>query len=219
MNLFDVSREIADRLTRADGAICTFSAGGSTHILRIDLRFRDAHVSGGIINRPGTVANLPSGEAYIVPYEGERAGIDSNTEGILPVQFGEEIVLFQIVGNRAAAILSEGAVSEAQAARLKEEPAYGNLAELGIGVLSEWGVSAVGSTLLDEKLGPHIAFGRSDHFGGSTGPAAFKDPAQVIHIDWVYVESLQPKVVLQQMKLVSPSGVEDILIDDGKLAG
>jgi hypothetical protein len=212
-------RNIAERLTRADEALCTFSAEGSTYTMSIDLRFRDAHLSGGIINKPGTVANLPSGEAYIVPYEGERQGIPSSTEGTLPVQFGEEVVLFQVSRNRASAVLSEGPESKAQAIRLQQEPAYGNIAELGIGVLGEWGVTPVGSSLLDEKLGPHIAFGRSDHFGGATGPSAFKDPARVIHIDWVYVDSLQPKVSLQEVKLRHPGGVEELLFNAGKLAG
>ena len=67
-----------------------------------------------------------------------------------------------------------GTRSDVQRAKLDAEPAYGNIAELGIGVLGEWGVEAVGSTLLDEKLGLHIAFGRSDHFGGATAPASFR---------------------------------------------
>jgi hypothetical protein len=211
-------RSVADRLTRADEALCTFSQGGTLHKLRIDLRFRTAHVSGGIIRDPGTVANLPSGEAYIVPYEGEREGVGSLTEGTLPVQLGDEVVLFQVAGNRCLTVLSEGAESAKQAARLEQEPAYGNLAELGIGVLGEWGVEAVGSTLLDEKLGPHIAFGRSDHFGGATGPSSFRDPANIVHIDWVFVESIQPKVSVEEILLRYPGGSEEPIVTKGKLA-
>ena len=36
-------------------------------------------------------ANLPSGETYIVPYEGER-GEASRTKGILPVQFDRDVL-------------------------------------------------------------------------------------------------------------------------------
>ncbi|MEO1370128.1 MAG: hypothetical protein AAFX50_23340, partial [Acidobacteriota bacterium] len=45
----------------------------------------------------------------------------------------------------------------------------------------------IGEILLDEKLGLHIAFGRSDHFGGTVGPGDFSSPDAVVHIDRVYL--------------------------------
>jgi phosphoribosylaminoimidazole-succinocarboxamide synthase len=33
-----------------------------------------------------------------------------------------------------------------------------------------------------EKLGLHIAFGRSDHFGGQVGAAKFSKPEEVVHV-------------------------------------
>jgi hypothetical protein len=210
-------RAVADRLTRAEAAKVTFGMGDSTQNLIIDLRHRAAHVSGGIISEPGTVANLPSGEAYIVPYEGENEGEPSRTEGSLPVQFGDEIVSFKVERNRCVKVLTEGPESARQASMLAQEPAYGNLAELGIGVLGEWGVQAVGSTLLDEKLGPHLAFGRSDHFGGATGPSSFLDPSRVTHVDWVYVESIQPRISVRELLLRYADGAEETLVRDGKL--
>lgn len=170
---------------------------------RFDLRFRPAHASSGFQTKPGEVGNLPSGEAYLAPYEGEKDGQPSRTHGLLPVQMGSEIVLFEIEGNRAVRVLSQGLKAQEQAKRLAEEPAYGNIAEVGLGVLGEFGIQAVGATLLDEKLGLHIAFGRSDHFGGITSPALFRDPKKVVHIDWVYVPSLQPQVQVAEATLVS----------------
>ena len=55
--------------------------------------------------------------------------------------------------------------------------------ELGLGVLAAFGVKPIGKVLLDEKLGLHIAFGRSEHFGGRVGPGNFSSPDAVIHID------------------------------------
>lgn len=168
------------------------------------------------MREPGMVGNLPSGEAYIVPYEGELAAEPSRTTGELPVQFGDEIVVYRLERNRAVEVLSSGPASEQERQRLAEEPAYGNIAEVGIGVLGEWGVQAVGSTLLDEKLGLHIAFGRSDHFGGVTSPASFRDPARVVHIDRVYVPSTQPLVSVREAAFSYPDGARETIIERGK---
>ncbi len=99
------------------------------------------------------------------------------------------------------AATGDGPQALIEAKHLAEDPAYGNLAELGLGVLDEFGVEPIGQTLLDEKLGLHIAFGRSDHFGGSVGPADFKSPDTVVHIDRVYVPAIQPRVRVPKVDL------------------
>jgi hypothetical protein len=209
--------EVKGRLDRAAAADIMFHTGGKEYPLHCDLRFREATASGGIIREKGIVGNLPSGEAYIVPYEGERKGIRSETEGVLPVQFGDEVVFFSVKENRVVDVRKGGMMAREQREKLMAEPAYGNIAELGIGVLGEWGVEAVGSTLLDEKLGLHIAFGRSDHFGGATSPAAFRDPSRVIHIDWVYVPSVQPLVSAGDVTLTYDDGRRELLMRDGSV--
>jgi hypothetical protein len=208
--------ELKERLDRATEAHLSFAAAGNAYELTLDLRFRTAHSSGGIISEDGTVANLPSGEAYIVPFEGDARG-GSATAGDLPVQFGDEVVVFRVTGNRAVEARGNGTNARIQAELLKREPAYGNLAELGIGVLSEWGIHPVGSTLLDEKLGLHIAFGRSDHFGGKIGPAAFTDQANVVHIDWVYSPYIQPLVEPHSVRLFYPGSQSEEIIRNGGL--
>ncbi|RPH35567.1 hypothetical protein EHM92_05980 [bacterium] len=209
--------KIKERMDHARGATVVLSSGGKEYRLEIDLRFSEGHASGGIIRTPGTVANLPSGEAYIVPFEGDGEDNPSMTAGLLPVQFGQEVVVFRIERNKAVALEGKGIEASRQAERLREEPAYGNIAELGVGVLSEWGVQPVGNTLLDEKLGLHIAFGRSDHFGGKTGPKAFRDPRNVIHIDWVYVPSCQPLIKVKSVLFRYDTGQEEALFKDGSL--
>lgn len=207
-------KELATLLDAATAARIEFGVNGGVERLFLDLRFRPAHVSGGILRTPGTVGNLPSGEAYIVPYEGERANEPSRSAGTLPVMLDGELVRYRIADNRAVEVISQGTRSDREGAALSAEPAYGNLAELGLGVLGAWGIRAIGSTLLDEKLGLHIAFGRSDHFGGAVGPKDFRDPARVVHIDRVYVPECQPGISVREVVLESGSG-ERVLMRDG----
>ena len=207
-------RQLQTRMDRAEGAEINLNANGAMYPIFLDLRYRTGIASGGLIRSLGTVGNLPSGEAYIVPYEGEREGEPSATAGVLPVEFGEELVLFMVDRNRCVNVMTSGPRSREQKRKLTDEPAYGNLAELGIGVLGEWGISAVGSTLLDEKLGLHVAFGRSDHFGGATGPEAFNDPANVTHIDWVYVPSVQPNIKVESLTFRYPDGSKEPIMRD-----
>lgn len=197
-------RRLKDFLDRADAAELCFRHPGGESFLKLDLRFRTGHASGGLLPEPGTAGNLPSGEAYIVPYEGE--GEPSLSAGELPVQFGSEVVRYAIQGNKAVAVLSQGPESAREAALLAREPAYANIAELGLGVLAAFGVKPSGEVLLDEKLGLHIAFGRSDHFGGQVGPKQFSSPSAVVHIDRVFVPECQPDVHVSSVDLVLSSG-------------
>jgi len=208
-------------LDRAVEARCTFVVDGANeHALRLDLRYRQAHASGGVLPNPGTAGNLPSGETYIVPYEGERDGEPSRSEGTLPVELDGDVVLYRVENNVAVAVDNEqeSATAGSEAARLRKEPAYGNLAELGLGVLAAFGVEPTGEVLLDEKLGLHIAFGRSDHFGGQVGPSRFSSPEAVVHIDRVYVPRIQPRVAARAVDLVLDDGTELTLMRDGEYA-
>lgn len=189
--------------------------GSEEHRLHLDLRHRTAHASGGLLPTPGTAGNLPSGEAYIVPYEGEISGDPTASSGSLPVQFGDEVVVFAVDNNIAVGVTSEGPESEAERKRLSNEPARGNLAELGLGVLADFGITPIGVVLLDEKLGLHLAFGRSEHFGGQVGPAQFSRPEAVMHQDHVYLTEIQPRVSVAEVILHRGDGTELELMRDG----
>ena len=206
---------LKDLLDRAEGADFHFGTPDGPCELHLDLRHRSGHASGGLLPKPGVAGNLPSGEAYIGPYEGERPGDPSRSAGIMPVQFGTELVRYRIEQNVAVAMLSEGPRSREEAAHLAAEPAYGNLAELGLGVLAAFGLKPIGEILLDEKLGLHLAFGRSDHFGGQVGPAQFSGPEAVIHIDRVYVPETQPDVQVHSVDLGMADGTSVALMRDG----
>ena len=216
----EVNRRVdlcAGLLTEAEGASFTFLVDGEReHELYLDLRHRSAHASGGLFPVNGVAGNLPSGEAYIVPYEGEVPGDPSRTAGEMPVQLGDEVVLHTIVENRSTGVTGEGRAAEQEAAALTAEPAYGNLAELGLGVLGDFGLAPTGEILLDEKLGPHIAFGRSDHFGGQVGVKDFSGPDAVVHIDRVYTDSMQPRVRIIRADLHLPGRKVRPLMEDNQ---
>ncbi len=207
---------LKELLDRAVGCDFRFAVGGATYELKLDLRHRTGHASGGLFPEGGVAGNLPSGESYIVPYEGEIDGDPSRTNGELPVQFGEDVVVYEVRENRAVRVLTDNAASREEAGRLADEPAYGNIAELGLGVLADFGVEPTGEILLDEKLGVHIAFGRSEHFGGQVGPDSFTSPDKVVHIDRVYIPQLQPDVRIEKAVLDCEAGESLLLMEDGQ---
>ncbi len=204
LNYEEINRrvsEIKQRLDPADSVDIEFSTeDGEKYEIHFDLRFREAHASGGRFPDPGTAGNLPSGECYIVPYEGEKTE-KSESAGMLPVQFDEEIVVYKIDQNVAKEIMSKGNQSKLELEKITEEPAYANIAEIGFGVLKDFGVNPTGEILLDEKLGLHIAFGRSDHFGGNVGVKDFTKPENVVHIDRIYIPETQPKISVKKVVL------------------
>ncbi len=208
-------QRLKEMLDAADTALLRTVSPRGEHELRLDLRFRTAHASGGLFPDNGTAGNLPSGEAYIVPYEGERPGEPSRTAGELPVQFPDGLLVYTIAENRVLTAAGDEAPLMRESRQLAREPGYRNVAELGLGVLGELGVRACGSVLLDEKLGVHVAFGRSDHFGGTVGPDAFSSPAAVVHVDRVYIPDAQPDVTVAELTLSGPDG-ERRLMTDGR---
>jgi len=208
----DHFKEMLDDANRCD---IIFDADGNEHKLTLDLRHRLGHASGGVFPTNGVAGNLPSGESYIVPYEGEINGDPSDSAGELPVQLGTDIVVYKIKNNVATKVLSDNPISHDEAVKLKEEPAYGNMAELGLGVLGDFGLEPTGEILLDEKLGLHIAFGRSEHFGGQVSPDNFSSPDKVVHIDRVYIPQLQPNIKIVRATLTMSDGSTVPLMKNG----
>lgn len=207
-------RLMKERLDRAQEAVLETTSPRGRHRLVLDLRHRTAHASGGVFTEPGTAGNLPSGEAYIVPYEGERDGDPSRTAGELPVELEGETLVYRIEGNRVREVQGDGPAAAAEREAMGREPAYANVAELGLGVLAEFGIEPTGIVLLDEKLAPHVAFGRSDHFGGAVGPGDFSAPERAVHIDRVYLRALQPAISVERLVLRNPEGELALMEND-----
>lgn len=193
--------------------------GKKEYHIHFDLRFRQGHLSPGRFPQAGTAGNLPSGETYIVPYEGELAE-KSQTEGTLPVQVNGDIALFTVRENRALSVSGIDGdrvtpVIQAEIDHLGQEPAYGNMAELGFGVLGDFGLQPINEILLDEKLGFHIAFGRSDHFDGAVGPGDFSSPQAVIHLDRIYIPATQPRITVRSVVLGYENDKSEEIIQKG----
>lgn len=184
-------REVARRcqllfqaLRGASGLEVVFSTG---HACFFDLRFRQPEVDDGYLPRHkegDRVINLPSGETFIVPYEGEKPGVPSQTEGEIPWEEAGERVVFAVKGNRVVQVHGQGPVAAHFRQVFAADPARANVAEVAFGCNPMAAVT--GNVLEDEKAGFHWAYGRSDHLGGSVGVAAFVSPKTVVHQDLVY---------------------------------
>jgi leucyl aminopeptidase (aminopeptidase T) len=211
----EVARKCAilgEKLDRAIKARLEFS---TSHQLMIDLRDRKAEVDDGQLPADKTgvrVINLPSGEAFSAPYEGELDGQPSLTQGEMPMLYGDDLLVLQIQENRVIELLNEGPAAQKLAAWLEVDSARKNLAELGLGCNDKAVVT--GNVLEDEKvLGVHLALGRSDHIGGTVGVENFSDPAYVVHWDIVYPRGGEIEVV--RLVFDYEDGGQEEIIRDG----
>ncbi len=210
-------REVARRthmfaqdLTDAEAAEVIFSTGER---LFMDLRYRTGHADDGQCHRDKAfpLINLPSGEAFIVPYEGEREGEPSRTEGVIPLLEDDELYHLIVKQNRIVEVRGDGPGAKAFAKYLEDDPARANIAELGLGCNDRAVVQ--GAVIEDEKAGFHWAYGRSEHLGGTVGPDAFKKPENVVHQDIVYAPA--SPIGIQRLTLHLPGDEEvNVILDN-----
>jgi leucyl aminopeptidase (aminopeptidase T) len=204
-------KAIADALEGAQLVDVVFSTG---HRCWFDLRQRTAEMDDGFLPRGkkgDPIINLPSGETFIVPYEGEIFGLPSWTAGTIPVVEGEEMILFHVVANCIQVVEGDGQVAERYAAFFNEDPARSNIAEVAFGVNDM--AEVTGCVLEDEKAGFHWAFGRSDHLGGVVGVDDFSDPGNVVHQDIVYASG--NPIQIERADIVHPDGRRITVIENG----
>lgn len=202
---------LAERLDRAEGAEVCFDTGHRCHF---DLRYRGGHADDGVCTRDKKgfrLINLPSGEAFIVPYEGERLNEPSRTSGEIPIKWQGDLAVLTIRENRIAEIAG-GAYADKLRQHFDVDPARRNVAELGLGCNDA--AAVMGSVLEDEKAGFHWAYGRSEHLGGITGPEAFRDPAHVVHHDIVYARGCP--IGIRQLDLRYPDGACETIMKDNR---
>jgi Thermophilic metalloprotease (M29) len=201
---------LRQRLAAAQTAEIEFSTGDR---FVFDFRFRVAEADDGYLHRDPPeprLINLPSGETFTAAYEGERR-VPSLTGGVLPVPYENETVRLRVERNRVEEVMIEGAASENLRAFLFADSGRRNIAELGLGcnpMARVWG-----NVLEDEKAGPHIALGRSEHLGGVTGPDAFDDARHVWHEDFVYAR--QSPIQIRRLTLMNDAGQRELLFENG----
>ncbi len=211
----DVARmcqQLKARLDTASYARIAFSNGDT---LLLDLRFRRARADDGQLQpqkAPPRLVNLPSGEVYIAPYEGERAGMPSLSRGVLPVPWRHDIVRLEIQQNRVVDVLGRSDAAADLRNFLALDGARRNVAELGLGCNPK--ARVWGNVLEDEKAGPHIALGRSEHVGGTVGPNHFEDPRHVWHHDFVYARECP--VYVNALTLIDANHSSELLVEHGE---
>jgi hypothetical protein len=186
-------REVARRcrilekaLSGAESLQVTFSSGNRCSF---DLRFRTPEMDDGFLPRHKAgdrVINLPSGETFIVPYEGEQPGHLSETKGTIPIREGADLIILHI-------------------------EARTNVAEVAFGC-NEW-AQVTGNVLEDEKAGFHWAYGRSDHLGGTVGITKFIHRDTVVHQDIVYAKGNPIQVA--EATAIRPEGEKTRIIRNG----
>jgi hypothetical protein len=179
-------RILDESLRDAESMEVVFSTGERC---AFDLRWRRAEVDDGWLPRfkPGDrIINLPSGETFIVPYEGEKPDEPSRTAGELPVDLGGERLVLVVRGNRVVEVVGPGPRAAEMRAGFDADPARANIAEVAFGCNDRAVVT--GNVLEDEKAGFHWAYGRSDHLGGVVGVKDFRSSANVVHQDIVYAK-------------------------------
>jgi len=205
-------RLLKEAFLTADHAEVAFSTG---HRCRFDLRHRVCEADDGYLHRDKSddlpVINLPSGETFQVPYEGEIAGDVSRTSGELPVHEDGETVVFRVDRNRIVDVAGHSAVAERYRAFFAADPARGNVAEMAFGCNDDARVT--GNVLEDEKAGFHWAYGRSDHIGGAIGLSAFRSPGNVVHQDIVYAK--ESPISVSRAELIDVDGRRTVIIEGG----
>lgn len=205
-------RAIFDALEGATLCDVRFSTG---HRCWFDLRHRKAEMDDGFLPRGkegDRIINLPSGETFVVPYEGEHEAVPSWTAGTIPVVEDDELVLFHVVANSVVIIEGDGPVADRYAAFFDVDPARANIAEVAFGVNDK--AQVTGEVLEDEKAGFHWAFGRSDHLGGVVGVEDFQSPENVVHQDIVYAEG--NPIQVERAVIIHPDGRQVVVMDEGK---
>ncbi|MBI3585669.1 MAG: aminopeptidase [Ignavibacteriales bacterium] len=143
--------------------------------ITLPIKGRHAHASSGIFREKGQWGNLPTGEAYLAPLEGESQGIVVVDGSMASVGMVREPIRITVKDGYATDI-----TGGAEATRLIQllEP-HGKdgrtVAEFGIGTNDK--AILTGLILEDEKvMGTiHIAFGDNKSMGGSVRVASHLD--------------------------------------------
>ncbi len=194
--LADRTARLVEAVNRAEWVYVECPNGTAMHICK---RGRDAGGDDGLLTAPGSFGNLPAGEAYFAPLEGESHGVMVIEWG--PTRKLEQPITLTIADGKVVRIDGNDLHRTKLEARFAESEACRNLAELGIGTNDK--ASRPDNVLEAEKIMGtiHLALGDNTGFGGKT--------AAPFHEDYVFY---QPTVTL-----VMADGSREIILDEGKL--
>lgn len=159
--------------------------------LHVDTRVNNWILDSGMCRKGGDFINFPSGELFTAPYEGvSPEGLrllgESKTSGVWPVYSASDqrVVFLKVEKNRIARVHGDSALAKKIIEDIAQDENNANIAEIAFG-LNESARSGEEVPVLEkEKAGPHLAYGRNDHFG-SPLTLCGKVKASV-HQDFVY---------------------------------
>jgi aminopeptidase len=194
-------------MTKADWVEIDFVYGADQFTLRLDLSRQEAQKSHGLCRGGPDIANLPAGEIYYVPTGASGQfplKFEDNTIGLMTVQGGRIVDSKLLQGNKKTI--------EAHQAKIKADPAAGELGELGFGTQV---LPVSGRDIQDEKvLGTmHVATGRSDHLGGHLTPDKFARKENATHDDILFAPHKTPEIQVPQVRM-HRNGRTEILIEN-----
>jgi leucyl aminopeptidase (aminopeptidase T) len=194
--LADRTARLVAAVNRAEWVNVECPNGTTMHICK---RGRDAGGDDGMLTAPGCFGNLPAGEAYFAPLEGESHGVMVLEWG--PTRKLESPLTLTIADGRVVRIDGDEPHRTKLEGRFAESDACRNLAELGIGTNDK--ASRPDNVLEAEKIMGtiHLALGDNTGFGGVV--------AAPFHEDYVFY---RPTVTL-----VMADGSEEVILDNGKL--
>lgn len=182
-------------MSNADAIEIDFKIKGELYQLRIELNGQDAQKSHGLCRTGPDIANLPAGEVYYVP---------TNGEGHFPMKLEDgSIALLTVKGARVVeAQFVEGNPETVKAfdQRVKTDHATGFLGELGFGTEL---YPIADHDIQDEKaFGTfHVATGRNDHLGGDITTDKFKEKDNATHDDILFSPHKTPEIDAPTVRL------------------
>jgi aminopeptidase len=155
-------------------AVVRVEAPGGTNV-RLPIAGRRAHASSGLFRDRGQWGNLPTGEAYLAPLEGQSSGLVVVDGSMAGVGVTTEPIHITVEDGYATRITG-GPEAEKLIALLEPHGRDArNVAEFGIGTNDR--ARLTGVILEDEKvMGTiHIAFGDNKSMGGTVRVASHLD--------------------------------------------
>ena len=168
------SLAVAAVLDEASTARVTCPRGSD---ITLDLSGRRGIPDDGRLTSPGAFGNLPCGEGFIAPLNGEGRIVAAS---LAPLGLTDEPATLSVADGHIVA--AEGGLGPEYLKRLQAHGELGtNLAELGVGTNDQ--ATLTGNVLEDEKiLGTvHVAFGASAGIGGTVSVP--------IHLDVVILDA------------------------------
>lgn len=194
--LADRTARLVAAVNRAEWIKVECPNGTAMHICK---KGRRVEGDDGLLTADGAFGNLPAGEAYLAPLEGE-------SHGVMVIEWGptarlQNPLTLTIADGKVVRIDGDDPLRQRLEAKFAENPNCRNLAELGIGTNDK--ASRPDNVLEAEKiLGTiHLALGDNTGFGGTT--------AAPFHEDYVFYEPT--------LTLIMADGTEEVILDNGQL--